>query len=98
MNPILDGSCSEITAIRAVDPRERTAEQRKVIQELHQTALANHYTTHGVSDTVKHKLAYWESTCPNEYSISHNPSDEQSVAVFEACWINDNYPQDAILC
>jgi hypothetical protein len=88
-----------IEAARAIDPRNRTAEQHKLIRDMiHIPALQKHYESHGVGDTTKHKLAFWESTCPDGYSISHNPSDEQRVAVFESCWIDDNYPQDAIFC
>ena len=88
-----------INEIRGIDPRNRSDAQHKFIREhVHLPALKTFYDTHGVGDSIQHKLAFWESTCPDGYSMSHNPTDQMKVTVFEESWIVDNYPQDAILC
>lgn len=87
-----------IAKIREVDPRTRTPEQHKVIRAYQQVALEVLYMERGVGDSIAQKLKFWESTCPDGYSMSHNPSDKMKVTVFEESWIVNNYPQDAILC
>lgn len=62
----------------------------------HREALEELYSSKGVGDTVQHRLAFWESTTDG-YSISHNPTDEQKVAVFEATWLVENFPKDFVL-
>ena len=64
----------------------------------HRKALRELYRSKGVGRTVKQRLAYWESTVPDGYSISHNPTDAQRVAVFETSWLCDQFPQDFHFC
>lgn len=64
----------------------------------HRKALTELYANHGVGRTVKQRLAYWESTCPSGYSISHNPTDKMKVAYFEQSWLSDQFPKDFKFC
>ena len=53
--------------------------------------------TTSVGDTTAHKLKFWEAKV-GEYYISHNPTDEQKVAVMELSWLADQFPQDMLFC
>jgi hypothetical protein len=64
------------------------------IPSKHSKALRTLYVTNGVGRKVKQRLAYWEAQNPDGYSISHNPTDQQKVWVFESCWLFDKFPQD----
>jgi hypothetical protein len=64
----------------------------------HKKAPNNLYTTHGVGKSIKQRLAYWESTCPDGYHITHDPTDKQKVVVFEICWLVDHFPKDFTFC
>ena len=64
----------------------------------HRRALKELYAKYGVGKTIKQRLAYWESTFPKGYSISHNPTNAQKVSVFEVCWLTDQFPKDSHFC
>lgn len=76
-------------------PRENQQTEAQ-IRRKHLKAIKANYVKHGVGRTIKHKLAYWEATdkYKDGYTITHNPSDKQKVAVFEMCWLVDTFPQD----
>lgn len=74
-----------------------TAEELEIFNK-HQAALEAYYDAHGVGETTKHRLKFWESQHPGGYYMSHDPNDEQRVAVFEMTWLADNFPQDMKFC
>ena len=69
-----------------------------MIPPKHKKALKELYTKNGVGKLVEQRLAYWESTVPGGYSISHSPPDWVKVAIFEQCWLVDHYPKDFKFC
>lgn len=65
----------------------------KQVYNKFQKALAKLYKDHGVGDTIQHKLAFWNKKEPGTF-ISHNPTNDQRVAVHEAGWLLNKYPSD----
>lgn len=74
-----------------------TKEQREIKQK-HDAAIKEWYAKHGVGNTIKHKLAFWDSQYPGGYTISHDPDDKTKVAVLELCWLTDKFPGDFVHC
>lgn len=64
----------------------------------HANALRELYRSHGVGETVEHKFAFWESQHSGGYNISHNPTHEQAVAVFETSWLAEQFYGDFEHC
>jgi hypothetical protein len=64
----------------------------------HAKAIRELYKKNGVGRTVEQRFAYWEAQNPDGYSISHSPTTQQKVWVFEMCWLTDHFPQDFIFC
>lgn len=65
-----------------------------MIPEHQQQALDTFYQDHGVGETIEHKFKFWKSRHPNGYLITHNPTPEQSVAIFELTWLIDNFVEE----
>lgn len=63
--------------------------RRNQLPRRYQVALAALYREHGVGRTVDQRLAYWESTCPDGYFMSHDPEDALKVRLFEVSWLSD---------
>lgn len=59
----------------------------------HREALESLYQSAGVGDTLAHKFAFWNREGPGTF-ISHNPTDEQTVAIHEIAWLADRFPSD----
>lgn len=70
----------------------------KALHKKHNAAIKELYTKHGVGRTVKQKLAFWDSQHPDGYSISHDPNDEQKVAILELCWLTEKFVADFPHC
>lgn len=64
----------------------------------HQKAIDDLYEEHGVGKTIKNRLAFWNKQYPDGYSISHNPTDRQTVIILELCFLTDTFPQDFPSC
>lgn len=66
----------------------------------HTKALQELYDKHGVGDTARRRYHFWDSQHPNGWNISHiNRNDHaRVVAVFEASWLADQFPEDFEFC
>ena len=66
----------------------------KAMEIHHQEAITKLYYDHGVGDTVDHKYNFWNIQNPNGWYISHNPTKEQCVKIFELTWLSEHFPAD----
>ena len=66
----------------------------------HRKALTDLYKSHGVGRLINQRFKFWESQHPDGYSISHNPTEKMSVAVFEMSWLVDQarFNKDFVVC